>query len=748
MKKLLLKFLFLVLLIWLGEINLFAQCNVNDKYDKIISGYHSSVALKDNGTYAVWGSAMKAAGNADQLAPQDINSTNYTGLTGTIYKAALGGQSGGAQVDQAILLTSNGLWAWGPTSRVVSTTIKSTAAFGRITSPTGGIGSTSLGLPTGVAPSDVQSLFATAQTLIVLTKIVSGVGGNVYVLTQTSLAVEANGGTATSAGSSSWKQVKINASTVLANVTAVRGQAYNVSNNAFMAITSSGELYTWGNSTYLGDGSVASARTFATLMLNLPSEFSTSIPKMIGITGGGATGATTVENTYYVLSNAGNLYSLGNNSQKQCGDFTTTTRTSWVQVKKSSAVNDYLTDVNFFSAQEHNSSFPTVAAITSTGTLYTWGSNASGMAGRTDNGTASGTLTTVAFDPGIPVGFTGLAVSVEMGGHTMVYLKEGSSKFCYVGHYTNGSMGDGTSNNNGSSSATTLKHDCNSTPTINICGYVPISASTTLSTIAASSASIVADGLSVSTITIQLKDASGNNLTASGGVITVSTTAGTLGNVTDNNNGTYTVTLTSGSSPATANVSFLINGTTAVTTTQVTFTATLPLSWGNVNAYRQNKKIMISWVTMQEQNVSHFELERSIDGVNWQTAIANIPSKNELSVNRYEQTDTYTTEKVFYRIKQFNMDAHYNYSPVILVLAEKSLDKIVLYPDPIGSIFRLTNINPDKIKQISLLNMNGTLLKSWRNFQSYFDVQHITPGMYVLRIETTDGVQNIKFHKR
>jgi alpha-tubulin suppressor-like RCC1 family protein len=84
-----------------------------------------------------------------------------------------------------------------------------------------------------------------------------------------------------------------------------------------MALTSTGSVYTWGNTTYLGNGTVIAARNYATLM-TLPAEFSTSIPKMVGVTGGGGTGATTVTNTYFILSNAGNIYSLGNNSQRQC----------------------------------------------------------------------------------------------------------------------------------------------------------------------------------------------------------------------------------------------------------------------------------------------------------------------------------------------------------------------------------------------------------------------------------------------
>jgi len=71
----------------------------------------------------------------------------------------------------------------------------------------------------------------------------------------------------------------------------------------------------------------------------------------------------------------------------------------------------------------------------------------------------------------------------------------------------------------------------------------PISVSQT--TITADPTSITANGSSTSTITVQAKDAYGNNLTTGGSTVVLQTDLGDLGGVTDNSNGTYTATLTS-----------------------------------------------------------------------------------------------------------------------------------------------------------------------------------------------------------
>jgi len=150
--------------------NSHAQCDVNSKYDNIISGYHSSVALTYDGKYEVWGSSMSATGAADLYAPKEINATNFTGLTGTVLKATIGGQGGGTAVDQAVVLTTSGLWAWGVIGKVLgstgtTTTVKSTAAFGR-TSTNATYGFNTYGLPSTLVPTDIKSMFATYQTLV------------------------------------------------------------------------------------------------------------------------------------------------------------------------------------------------------------------------------------------------------------------------------------------------------------------------------------------------------------------------------------------------------------------------------------------------------------------------------------------------------------------------------------------------------------------------------------------------------
>ncbi|MGC4154440.1 MAG: invasin domain 3-containing protein [Propionicimonas sp.] len=83
-------------------------------------------------------------------------------------------------------------------------------------------------------------------------------------------------------------------------------------------------------------------------------------------------------------------------------------------------------------------------------------------------------------------------------------------------------------------------------------------------------ASILADGVTTSTITASLTDPDDNPVT--GADVGLTTTAGTLSSVTDNGDGTYTATLTSATTTGTALLEVTLDGTDTGVTTTVTFT--------------------------------------------------------------------------------------------------------------------------------------------------------------------------------
>lgn len=380
------------------------------EYDNFVSGFHSTVVRTSNGSFQVWGEKIANNGTTDVLSPITINTSNFPALTGIPLKAALGSNSTGNI--QAIILATDGLYAWSKEGIVISATITSSTAFQKLT-----INGNSNGLPTGVNPQDVKMMFATYKTLVITT-----CSGDVWVLSQTQ-SVRGNGGTGNSV---TWYRVTTSdaGNPFLTGVVACRGN-----NDGLMALKSDGTIYVWGNNVLLGDNSPVIPSQHTAAQMTLPVN---TTPKMIGSTGNG------IVRSYYILATNGNLYSLGENSNRELGDWTVTDRLSWVQPRYVSATGPVMNDIKWFSPQEHDSQYGAVNVINSSKNIYAFGNNGLllGATGANSN-------------PVIPNGLNDLdqILAVETGGHTSMIVKNCEAKFGYVGHRYNGSMGDGSNIN-------------------------------------------------------------------------------------------------------------------------------------------------------------------------------------------------------------------------------------------------------------------------------------------------------------
>lgn len=205
------------------------SCDPNNPYDKIISGYHASIAQKSNGEFVAWGSLFSKT-NTDLVSPTVINQSFGVPAGEAVLKATIGGLSGPGGQDQGVVLTQSGLYAWGTEGKLLANGLTTSGNFQKISGFTSG--ANSFGLPTGVEPGDVEILFGSNLTLVIVTKL--NAGGNVYVLTSQGALLAGNGTTGTSTGLV-WLQTKTSATNFLTNVTQLRGNVSSTSKGAFVA---------------------------------------------------------------------------------------------------------------------------------------------------------------------------------------------------------------------------------------------------------------------------------------------------------------------------------------------------------------------------------------------------------------------------------------------------------------------------------------------------------------------------------
>jgi fibronectin-binding autotransporter adhesin len=112
----------------------------------------------------------------------------------------------------------------------------------------------------------------------------------------------------------------------------------------------------------------------------------------------------------------------------------------------------------------------------------------------------------------------------------------------------------------------------------------------------------------------------------------------------------------------------------------------LPVKWGPFEARWAGEGVALRWVTIQEINNDHFEIERSDDGVEFHAIGLQAGQGNSSVQNEYRYFDSEASKSRYhyYRIKQIDYDGKFDYSRVIVVAPIGEGGRFwVTYPNPL-----------------------------------------------------------------
>lgn len=99
----------------------------------------------------------------------------------------------------------------------------------------------------------------------------------------------------------------------------------------------------------------------------------------------------------------------------------------------------------------------------------------------------------------------------------------------------------------------------------------------------------------------------------------------------------------------------------------------LPVRFTSFVAKKAGNKVNLSWSTAQEINNNRFEIEKSLDGDNWQTIAMVLGAGTTNNVSNYSYTDQQVKDgTLYYRIRQVDMDGKTTVSGTQIVRTENS----------------------------------------------------------------------------
>ena len=173
--------------------------------------------------------------------------------------------------------------------------------------------------------------------------------------------------------------------------------------------------------------------------------------------------------------------------------------------------------------------------------------------------------------------------------------------------------------------------------------------------------------------------------------------------------------------------------------------ANLPLRMISFSAILNNSKADLTWKTVSETNVSHFKIEKSLDGKNFSEAGIVFATGNESDVTIYSFSDRINAEfegVIYYRILSVDLDGKFQYSAIRMIRISKQAANnitILTYPNPVTSEVRISIPDNWQSKKViyEIVSINGRLAKKTESSSSsqteIINISNLSPGIYLVK---------------
>jgi len=207
------------------------------------------------------------------------------------------------------------------------------------------------------------------------------------------------------------------------------------------------------------------------------------------------------------------------------------------------------------------------------------------------------------------------------------------------------------------------------------------------------------------------------------------------------------------------NTSYTANPSTPTFTGSCASYTLLPIELTRFEGTCDNGNIILTWQTASESNNKNFNIERSMDGVNFQTIGIVEGLGNSTHYANYSFVDNEKMTGLFYyRLVQQDYNGKTHQSSVIVVnheCGENINPQILIYPNPsLSSSMISINVFRKSIVRIYIVNNLGQVVQSikdqyletgMQNFELNFD--EVTAGVYFVKTVIDDKEYVNKFIK-
>lgn len=157
-------------------------------------------------------------------------------------------------------------------------------------------------------------------------------------------------------------------------------------------------------------------------------------------------------------------------------------------------------------------------------------------------------------------------------------------------------------------------------------------------------------------------------------------------------------------------------------------------------ARQVDQYIELTWATANEYQNQGFDIQRSDDEIHWHSIGWVEGHGTTNTTNIYQAIDRQPKLGLnFYRFEQFDFDGNSIASNVVkVVLTDKS--HFVLAPNPAKNQVNILSSSNTRILQVAIQTLTGKTVQIIKNPSNSIDISSLSPGVYLLSIQSTTGV--------
>jgi len=184
-------------------------------------------------------------------------------------------------------------------------------------------------------------------------------------------------------------------------------------------------------------------------------------------------------------------------------------------------------------------------------------------------------------------------------------------------------------------------------------------------------------------------------------------------------------------------------------TVTINWNKTLPVKLISFSGRLNGARVDLNWVTANELNTKHFEVERGSDGRNF-TKIATVAAKgNSSTATSYDLVDPAPLKGVnYYRLKIIDIDGKFEYSQIVIIRIEDGIQLVTkVAPNPFtGKIDVYLTLTHNTMVDFRFIDINGRIVftksvKGLKGFNWFTinDLDKLPSAPYMLHIKTDDA---------